>query len=197
MFGPYRACRGQLAVVGGGEQAGGQPGRAQRSRRGEVATVLDATMGSRGGCTAAKNAEEMLYSGERKRVVLLEAYRRSEWWLLLLGRRAAKAIDTKCGGRGCALKQRNRSHDVRLSGIASQNQGSTIRPAPHRQRIQALSRPAVSASYRSFTCGPSQNSSFHCSSRTRTRQLYIGQRRARFTFPHEKSRPPTRPPSAL
>lgn len=68
---------------------------------------------------------------------------------------------------------------------SSHNQGSSDFTAS--TVIHSLSRPVIFFSCRSFNLYTPQNKSFACLLRNRTRQLYIGQRRARFTFLRPKT----------
>lgn len=94
------------------------------SGRRVVARLLDAKMGAVvKGCTAAKKVEECGVEsavGERVVDVLSEAYRRGSW---SDRHQSVAAVAVLAGKR----RRESESHDVWLSGIASQNQGSLAR----------------------------------------------------------------------
>ena len=126
--------------------------------------------------------------GERVVDVLSKAYRRESSWLQLarVGRSDRHQVwrPWLCSQ---AKEGTSESHDVCVWDRVAESGHS---PAIHRQRLDAISRPVV------FTSVAPSLAALHSINYTlfvasRTRQLYIGQRRARFTFSKGKRRPPT------
>ena len=167
----------------GDVHSGTSPSVAGGGRR-VVARLLDAKMRAVvKGCTAAKKVEECGVEsvvGERVVDVLSEAYRRGSWsdrhqvWRLWLCSQAKEGDRARAMTFGC-LGSRHRIRAV-----------SRDSPPAH----DAISRLAALHFCRSFT---THSSPVFCTElvASRTRQLYIGQRRARFTFSNQKRRPPT------
>jgi hypothetical protein len=182
--------RARVAESGGEQSGASQPAIASRAAgTSERFWMRDCVVQV---CTAAKNVEEC--GMERASVVVMcwqMAYRRVESWLLLVrvgrsDRHQRVAAVAVLAGKG---RNRRAHDDVAVWGRVTE---SGQYPATHRQRICAISSPVALHFYHSFTWSSPQHYSRFLFVTSRTRQLYIGQRRARFTLAKEKRHPPTK-----